>query len=98
MKRATITIPDELEAELDAFLAGGEPRPSITGVIQSALRAILMNANGKNVATVGRKSRFRFRLPIKVAVEKILAKITINISHPDAALNPCRHRPTLCSS
>ena len=41
MKRATITIPDELEAELDAFLAEQEPRPSLTGVIQSALRAYL---------------------------------------------------------
>lgn len=41
MKRATITIPDELEAELDEFLAEQEPRPSLTGVIQSALRVYL---------------------------------------------------------
>lgn len=41
MKRATITIPDELEAELDAYLAEQEPRPSLTGVTQTALRAYL---------------------------------------------------------
>ena len=41
MKRATITIPDELEAELDAFLATQEPQPSLTGVIQAALRVYL---------------------------------------------------------
>ena len=41
MKRANITIPDELEAELDAFLAKQEPQPSLTGVIQAALRVYL---------------------------------------------------------
>jgi len=47
MKRATITIPDELETELNLFLAQQDPRPSLTGMIQSALRVYLDERNWK---------------------------------------------------
>ena len=41
MKRATITIPDDLEQELDAYLAEHDAPPSITSVVQAALRVYL---------------------------------------------------------
>jgi len=41
MKRATITIPDDLERELDAYLAEQDAPPSITSVVQAALRVYL---------------------------------------------------------
>ena len=41
MKRATITIPDDLEEELDEFLSAQEAVPSLTAVLQAALRRYL---------------------------------------------------------
>jgi Arc/MetJ-type ribon-helix-helix transcriptional regulator len=41
MKRATITIPDDLEHQLDAWLQNQEARPSLTAVVQIALRKFL---------------------------------------------------------
>ncbi len=41
MRRATITIPDDLEADLDAYLADQDAKPSLAAVTQSALRQFL---------------------------------------------------------
>ena len=41
MKRATITIPDDLEAELDAFMKEQATPPTLTNVVQAALRSFL---------------------------------------------------------
>ena len=41
MKRATITIPDDLEVELDAYINEQETPPSLTNVVQAALRIFL---------------------------------------------------------
>ena len=41
MKRATITLPDDLEAEVDRFLKEQEPEPSLTALVQVALRRYL---------------------------------------------------------
>ena len=41
MKRATITIPDDLQNELDNFLAKQEAPPSLTSIMQTALRSYL---------------------------------------------------------
>lgn len=41
MKRATITIPDDLEEELNAFLKTQDAPPSLTSVLQAALRRYL---------------------------------------------------------
>jgi hypothetical protein len=41
MKRATITLPDDLEAEIDAYLAFQETPPSLTVLVQAALRRYL---------------------------------------------------------
>ena len=41
MKRATITLNDELERAVDAYLRDQEARPSLTAVVQTALRQYL---------------------------------------------------------
>jgi hypothetical protein len=41
MRRATITIPSDLEAELDRYLARQAAPPSLTVVVQAALRSFL---------------------------------------------------------
>ncbi len=41
MKRATVTIPDDLETDLDAYLRAQEAPPSLTVLVQAALRHFL---------------------------------------------------------
>ena len=41
MRRATITIPDDLEADLEAYLADQEVPPSLAAIAQTALREFL---------------------------------------------------------
>lgn len=38
MRRGTITLPTDLEAEVEEFLSSLDPRPSLTALVQSALR------------------------------------------------------------
>lgn len=45
MRRATITIPDDLEADLDAFMDAQDPAPSLTRLVQAALRHFLIDKN-----------------------------------------------------
>lgn len=44
MKRATITLPDDLEAEVERLLSRQEPKPSLTSLVQTALRRYLEEA------------------------------------------------------
>jgi hypothetical protein len=44
MRRATITLPEDLDAELSAYLAGRDAPPSLTAVVQAALRRYLAEA------------------------------------------------------
>lgn len=37
MRRATITLTDEIEERLERFLSDREPRPSLAAVLQAAL-------------------------------------------------------------
>lgn len=41
MRRATITLSDELEAALDAYLARQDAPPSLTAIVQAALQRYL---------------------------------------------------------
>lgn len=41
VKRVTVTVPDDLESKLGAYLARQEAPPSITTVMQAALREFL---------------------------------------------------------
>ena len=42
-KRFTITVPDDLEVELDLYLRGQNPEPALTKIAESALRYFLSN-------------------------------------------------------
>lgn len=41
MKRITVTLPDDLERELDAYLAAKDAPPNLTTLTQAALRDYL---------------------------------------------------------
>ncbi len=41
MRRATITIPDDLEADLASYLEAQDAAPSLTSVVEAALRRYL---------------------------------------------------------
>ncbi len=41
MRRATITLPDDLEAELESYLAAQDAAPSLTSLVEVALRRYL---------------------------------------------------------
>jgi hypothetical protein len=41
MRRATITLPDDLEAELESYLETQDAAPSLTSLIEAALRRYL---------------------------------------------------------
>jgi hypothetical protein len=41
MKRSSIALPDDLEAALDSYLGEQDVAPSITGVVEAALREYL---------------------------------------------------------
>lgn len=41
MRRATITIPDDLEAELGSYMEAQDAAPSLTGIVETALRRFL---------------------------------------------------------
>jgi hypothetical protein len=43
MKRSTVTIPRDLEAELESYLKRQDVRPALTAVVQAALREYLAN-------------------------------------------------------
>jgi metal-responsive CopG/Arc/MetJ family transcriptional regulator len=42
MKRATVTIPDDLAKAVDNYVRAQEARPPLTAVIQAALREYLL--------------------------------------------------------
>jgi hypothetical protein len=41
MRRATITLPDDLEVRVERFLEQQDPEPSLTALVQTALRRYL---------------------------------------------------------
>jgi len=41
MKRATVSIPDDLEQAIERYVAAHDARPALTAVIQAALRQYL---------------------------------------------------------
>lgn len=51
MRRATVTIPPDLEEQLDEFIAGQDAPPSLASVVQTALRRMLGRTEG-DVGTV----------------------------------------------
>lgn len=53
MKRATVTLTDELEAELEAYRAGQEVPPSLTSLVQVALRSFLAERGSQRSGAAG---------------------------------------------
>jgi len=51
MRRATITLTDDLETELEAYLATQDAPPSLTALVQAALRRYLEEARPAGLAT-----------------------------------------------
>jgi len=41
MKRATVTIPDDLAKAVDSYIRAQEARPPLTAIVQAALRQYL---------------------------------------------------------
>lgn len=76
MKRATISIPDDLEAGLDAYMKEQEAPPSLTSVVQAALRSYLDEHKWKDRAY--RSPRRRLRIPV---AKKGSGKKDVSVEH-----------------
>ena len=59
MKRATVTIPDELDKALESYVRDQDAPPTLTVVMQSALRQFLAHSVATCVRAVPFTSRLR---------------------------------------
>jgi len=50
MRRATVTIPDDLDKALESYVRAQEVRPALTAVIQAALRQYLTERGYRRAA------------------------------------------------
>lgn len=86
MRRATITIPDELDRALDAYIASQPVTPTLTAVVHAALREFLTaqstSAQGKRFwitpADVGSGERHTSRDHDRVLAEILEAENAVN--------------------
>jgi len=78
MKRATITLPDDLEQELQAYLAEQDVPPSLTTVVQAALRQYLDERKWKSRGYL--PARQEFAGPV---AESTSEKCNISINHDE---------------
>lgn len=60
MRRVTITIPDRLEAKLDALRTRQDAPPSVTAVLQAALEAYLQEQELRDRGYRPPRAPFRF--------------------------------------
>ncbi len=68
MRRATITIPDDLEEELNAYFATQEPAPSLTRLVQAALRRFF--AERRRERALATRELHPARGPLRISVAK----------------------------
>ena len=59
MRRATITVPDELAHALDGFMAAQPARPSLTSVVEAALEAYLLAPRAVSPSRLAHVARSR---------------------------------------
>jgi hypothetical protein len=59
MRRATITIPDDLEAELSAYFKTQDVAPSLTGLVETALRRFLEEKRFESLQYQSPRKSFR---------------------------------------
>ena len=63
MRRVTVTIPDDLEAALDSYIAEQAAAPSVTAVLQASLKRFLTDSRSEGSApTLGGVLRNRDRI------------------------------------
>ena len=63
MRRVTVTIPDDLEAALDSYIAEQAAAPSVTAVLQASLKRFLADSRSEGSApTLGGVLRNRDRI------------------------------------
>lgn len=62
MRRATITVPDDLAQALDAFIAAQPARPSLTSVVEAALESYLLAPGPGPSSRLAHVARSRGRL------------------------------------
>jgi hypothetical protein len=62
MRRATITVPDDLARALDAFIAAQPARPSLTSVVEAALEAYLLTPVAGSQSRLAHVARSRGRV------------------------------------
>ena len=72
VKRASITLPSELDQRVDEFLSAQSPRPSLTALVQEALSAYLDDYEWK-------------RREYTPAKESVLTVTTERTGHSDTA-------------
>lgn len=65
MRRATITIPDDLEGELESYLERQEVRPSLASLAQTAIRQFVRGTDGSGLL----ESVLRHRSEIRAVAE-----------------------------
>jgi metal-responsive CopG/Arc/MetJ family transcriptional regulator len=75
MKRATVTIPDDLERELEAYRQRQDAPPTITAVMQAALREYL-----RDQALKSRGYR-PARGPLRITPAEGSARVDVSINH-----------------
>lgn len=78
MKRATVTIPDDLEAELEAYLARQDAPPAFTTLMQAALRDYLRNEPWRERAY--RPPRGTFHID-PIDVEDMHGETDLSVNH-----------------
>jgi hypothetical protein len=62
MRRATITVPDDLAEALDVFIAAQPARPSLTSVVEAALESYLLAPGADSPSRLTRVARSRRRV------------------------------------
>ncbi len=63
MRRVTVTIPDDLEAALDSYIAEQAAAPSVTAVVQASLKRFLAESRSRaSGLTLGGVLRNRHRI------------------------------------
>ncbi len=62
MRRATITVPDELARALDEFMAAQPARPTLTSVVEAALESYLLAPPAGEPSRLVRVARSRERI------------------------------------
>ncbi|MEX2536837.1 MAG: hypothetical protein WD273_14675 [Trueperaceae bacterium] len=76
MRRVTVTLPDELERDINSYLSTQSTPPTLTAVMQVALRDFLRSQRRREREY--RAGNFRLRLP---KAERGSGKSDLSVNH-----------------